>query len=148
MATRSTVTISAVSLAIGIAAGLGIGKVAFSPEPTPDAFMVQCVSVYDGDTISVEYRGNVEKVRLLGVECVETRSGKKRKAQAEKYRVDENLISQLGALAKSYTNERSLDKNVLLVFPSGDEKLDGFGWLLAYVEVNGNEGVDISFAPA
>jgi len=44
MATRSTVTISAASLEIGIAAGLGIGKVAFSPEPTPDAFMVQCVT--------------------------------------------------------------------------------------------------------
>jgi hypothetical protein len=32
MATRSTVTIIAVSLAIGIAAGLDIGKVAFSPD--------------------------------------------------------------------------------------------------------------------
>ena len=121
MATRSTVTISAASLAIGIAAGLGIGKVAFSPEPTPDAFAVQCISVYDGDTISVEYRGNVEKVRLLGVDCVESKAGKKRKAQAEKYRVDENLISQLGRLAKAYTSKQTLEKDVDLVFPSGRE---------------------------
>jgi len=139
MATRSTVTIIAASLAIGIAAGLGIGKVAFSPEPTPDAFMVQCVSVYDGDTISVEYRGNVEKVRLLGIECVEMKKGKKLAAQAKKYRVDEKVISQLGRLAKAYTSKQTLEKDVDLVFPSGKEKRDGFGRLLAYVEVNGND---------
>ena len=83
--------------------------------PTPDAFAVQCVSVYDGDTISVEYRGNVDKVRLVGVERVEMKKGKWLAAQAQEYRVDEKVISQLGALAKSYTSKRSLDKEVLLV---------------------------------
>jgi endonuclease YncB( thermonuclease family) len=81
---------------------------------------VLILSVYDGDTYTINYKGEQEKIRLLGVDTPEVKNGKK--------------LSCLGEEVKEYVENRITNKNVLM---SRDDKLhrDGFGRLLRYVRI-------------
>lgn len=130
-------------------AGLLIGRGTRSPK-TPDSDLsntvpapgnlVKCIKVLDGDTIRVKWRGNIEDVRILGIDCPETKHGKKLTQQAQSLRLKKEYVLNYGKIARSTTENWLLNRDVNLVFPGDKVQRDSFGRLLAYVE---EHGVDI-----
>ena len=75
--------------------------------------------VVDGDTLEVLWRGNLEKVRLIGVDT------------AESAHPDEQKNTEFGRLAAAYTKEALEGKTVELEFDV--QQRDQYGRLLCYV---------------
>lgn len=93
----------------------GIVKEGLSPNSYADVFIV---SVTDGDTIKVQYKGKVYKVRLLDIDTPET---VKQGVRVQAY----------GKEATRYIAKLVLNKRVRLVFEKGLK--DRYGRILAYV---------------
>ncbi|MFC1451985.1 thermonuclease family protein [Verrucomicrobiota bacterium] len=102
-----------------------------------DPFTARCAEVVDGDTIKVEWQGNTETVRLIGIDCAETRNTPKLRKQSRDHGISPESVMQLGRHAKSTTTRQVLDKRVRLVFPDDEVRRDSFGRLLCYVEAGG-----------
>lgn len=79
--------------------------------------------VVDGDTLEVLWRGNLEKVRLIGVDT------------AESAHPDEQKNTEFGRLAAAYTKEALEGKTVELEFDV--QQRDQYGRLLCYVYLDG-----------
>jgi micrococcal nuclease len=107
-------------------------------EPTSD--LARCIKVLDGDTVRVRWRGLKEDVRILGIDCPETRRGKKLTEQARSLHLDPDFVLRYGEIAKKTTSSWLLNRSVTLVFPNDEVQRDAFGRLLAYVE---EQGVDV-----
>jgi micrococcal nuclease len=108
--------------------------------PPAAANEARCVGVLDGDTVRVEWQGNTEEIRLLGIDCPETRQGKKLQEQAQRRHLKADFVMRYGQIASGTTENWLLNRNLRIVFPSGKVERDSFGRLLAYVE---QQGVDI-----
>lgn len=83
---------------------------------------VRVVAVVDGDTVEVAVAGRRETVRLLGVDAPETVH-------------PERPVECFGAEAAAFTRSRLLGRVVRLRFDR--IRRDGYGRLLAYLEVGG-----------
>jgi len=94
-----------------------------------------CTRVIDGDTIVVEWMGNEERVRVLGIDAPETRRTRTLRAQAELLGMDPEFLLRYGDIATKAVENFVLDRKVRLVFPEGDVLRDNFGRLLCYVEI-------------
>ncbi len=81
------------------------------------------VHVSDGDTISVEVGGHVERVRILGADTPETVDPRK-------------PVQCFGPQASAHTKAR-LPPGTHVSLETDTEKRDKYGRLLAYVYVNG-----------
>jgi micrococcal nuclease len=87
----------------------------------PDTATVRVTRVVDGDTIEVDYQGEEEDVRYIGVDTPES--------------VKPDTPVQCYALAASHFNERLVEgEEVRLTFDA--ERRDVYGRLLAYVHLN------------
>ncbi len=132
--------IATFTLFLGLIAGYYI-----DPNPTSSASgkapnTAKCIGVLDGDTIKVEWNGNIENVRILGIDCPETKKNSRFKQQLKKMGIKEIELITYGKIAKKTSKNWLFNFNVRLVFPSDDVKRNSFGRLLAYVE---QQGVDI-----
>ena len=81
------------------------------------------IRVVDGDTFVIEYNGNKEKVRLIGIDTPESVH-----PNAEKN-------TEFGELVSNYSKRNLLEKYVVLEFDV-DER-DKYGRLLAYAYIDG-----------
>ncbi len=101
---------------------------------------VEVVRVIDGDTIKVIYKGEETNVRLIGIDCMETRHTGKQAEQAEEYGLTAQQVAAMGERA-SVALQDALDGagRVRLVFPRAKVKRDYFRRLLAYVEADGKD---------
>lgn len=94
----------------------------------PDGpFEAQVVRVVDGDTIVVNYDGNKERVRYIGVDTPES--------------VKPNTPVQCFAKAASHLNEQLVAGKTVILTP-GAEQRDRYGRLLAYVRTK--DGLDVN----
>lgn len=92
---------------------------------------VPVVDVIDGDTVEVAVAGRRETVRLLGVDAPET--------------VHPHLpVECFGPEAAAFTRSRLLGRTVRLRFDR--VRRDGYGRLLAYLEVEGERFNDVLLA--
>lgn len=80
--------------------------------------------VSDGDTITVNYNGTNEKVRLIGIDTPES------------VHPDASRNVPEGKIASQFTKSQLLDKNVYLEFDI--QQRDKYGRLLAYVYIDGH----------
>ncbi len=133
------------ALACLLAFGLGVSTGILLSRPdaetaAPDPNRVECVEVVDGDTIRVLRNGKKVDVRILGIDCPETRRGSKLSRQAERAELDTDQMLRYGEIAHRTTRNWLKGRTVTLVFPDGEIRRGSFGRLLAYVE---QEGVDI-----
>jgi micrococcal nuclease len=102
---------------------------------------VDVVRVVDGDTIKVNFRGEIINVRLLGIDCFESRHTKKQAKQAAENGLTAEQVKAIGKRAtEAVQNATQAPAVVRLVFPRAIIKKDYFRRLLAYVEV---DGVDV-----
>jgi len=93
---------------------------------------VRVLYVIDGDTIKVLYHGKKESVRLIGIDCPESRRNARAKKIAERSKEDLNIIIKQGKAAKKFT--KSLVKKGDMVELEFDVTVrDFYHRLLAYV---------------
>ena len=96
-------------------------------------YTTSVLDVVDGDTIEVEWFGGVSRLRLVGIDTLETRHNKKLREQAAEWGLSEAEAYELGQKAKKITQDRLIGQLVTIQFPSGEIERDAFGRLLAYV---------------
>lgn len=96
-----------------------------------------CTRVIDGDTIVIEWMGNEERVRVLGIDAPETRRTRGLRAQAELLGMDPEFLLRYGDIATKAVENFVLNRKVRLVFPENEILRDNFGRLLCYVEIQG-----------
>lgn len=95
------------------------------PNATPASMLpagdfVKVVEVYDGDTIAVNLRGSVEKVRFLGVDTPETHDPRK-------------PVQCFGREASDWTKQALTGRFVRLESDPAQGERDKYGRLLAYI---------------
>lgn len=98
-----------------------------------------CTRVIDGDTIEVEWMGQAERVRILGIDAPETRRTRSLREQAELLQMEPDFLLRYGGIATQIVENWLLDRSVRLVFPEDEVLRDNFGRLLCYVELHGTD---------
>ena len=100
--------------------------------PVNAAELVAVTKITDGDTIKVNYKGNIESVRLIGIDTPESKRNKKAKKDAERTGQDLDTIIAMGKQATEYvkTLVKAGDK-VSLEFDV--QQRDHYGRLLCYI---------------
>lgn len=83
----------------------------------------EVLRIVDGDTIVINYNGNKEKVRLIGVDTPES------------VHPDKNKNNEYGKLASEYTKKKLTGKYVGLELDV--QERDKYGRILAYVYLDG-----------
>ena len=89
-------------------------------------FVAEVISLSDGDTFKILYKGKTEKVRLLDIDCPEN---------SQPY----------GEVAKEFVKDLCLDKKVLI---KPQEKRDQYGRILAYVFVDDTLNINAALVKA
>lgn len=96
--------------------------------------------IIDGDTLDVysSGRGRI-RVRLLGIDCMETYNEDKMRLQAQRLHKNPGEVQHLGKQAAIRLSELSEKGELRLVQPEGFPSEDRYGRTLAYLEVNGRD---------
>jgi micrococcal nuclease len=121
---------------------LGLQSSRQSPADSTDnspTELARCLRVLDGDTFEVEWQGQNERVRLLGIDAPETRRTKTLRAQAELLDIDPDFLLRYGEITKQTAENWLLNRDVRLIFPNDEVLRDNFGRLLCYVELQGTD---------
>lgn len=99
-----------------------------------------CIHTIDGDTVDVRLEnGERWRVRLLGIDCMETHNLRKMEDQARWLGLSTKEVAALGTRASRYTKDRLSGKEVTLVIPEGTPVRDPYERVLAYIEVGGED---------
>lgn len=91
------------------------------------------VKVIDGDTIEVMHNGEVEKIRLVGIDTPEPYSENNKKKW---YGLPNDHLKKWGVKAKEYTADRVYMKEVNISYDLIQEKKDDYGRTLAYILID------------
>ena len=94
---------------------------------------VSVIRVVDGDTISVLLYGEETKVRLVGVDCYETRRNKRARFQEKNYNKTMDEVIRLGEESKQKL-QGLLERNKEIQIEW--EERDGFGRVLGHIYIN------------
>lgn len=97
------------------------------------------IKVVDGDTLQVRLDGKKEHVRVIGIDSPEKWSSKKLDRDLERTGKDRAAMIALGRRASRHMEELTEGRKLQLVFPTGHERRDRYGRLLAYVEGDGED---------
>lgn len=98
----------------------------------PTGYSAKVINVIDGDTLKVELAGQVESIRLIGIDTPESKANKKAKKDASRSQQDIRTIVGLGKAACSFT--KSMVKPGDLVQIEQDvQPRDRYGRILGYV---------------
>lgn len=131
---------SLILLFLGMIIGHSITKpIYIDADDDGSAPLALCTRVLDGDTIEVEWQGQTERVRVLGIDAPETRRTRSLFAQAKSVNVDPEYMLQYGDVARKIMTNWVLDRRVRLVFAGDEIQRDSFGRLLCYIEQQGTD---------
>ena len=109
-------------------------------DPARGVHAGRCVKVIDGDTVEVEDgAGAVFRVRLLGVDTMETFNEEKLAEQAARLGRSADNIRSLGERARARTRSLALNRPVEWEIPSDTPVRDPYQRILAYVRVDGRD---------
>ena len=95
--------------------------------------------VIDGDTLEARVSGRNVRVRLMGIDAMDSHNGEKRDEQADQHGLTPDRVEALSAQAAAALRKATEGGRVDLVHESGSRQLDDFGRVLAYVEVDGRD---------
>ncbi len=105
---------------------------ALSPAASPPAETVTLLRVIDGDTLRVWDGATETTVRLIGIDCPETRRNDKAKRDAAEWRVPVEGIIRAGVKARAFTQSVAPPGIEVAVTAAGE---DAYGRTLAYVSL-------------
>jgi micrococcal nuclease len=97
-----------------------------------DMIRVRVVRIVDGDTIQVDLGGKKEKVRLIGIDTLESRKNKRAYRQSNSWGIPVEEIVRMGKEAKQVTS-KLIARGSVVELEFDVEKRDRYGRLLAYV---------------
>lgn len=101
---------------------------------------VRLSRVIDGDTLDVlNGRGSRIRVRLLGIDCMETYQEDKMGRQASRLQKKMQEIKDLGQQGKKHLEGLVKTGGLRLIQPEGFPPQDPYGRTLAYLEVDGED---------
>ena len=104
---------------------------------TPTRSKIELVGITDGDTIKARIGGNIENIRLLNIDCYETRRNKRAHLQARKYNKSLEEVTAAGKRSKEILTELLKDKPLYLIRTGKDRYNRTLGTLfIGNVEVN------------
>ena len=90
------------------------------------------VSIIDAYTLRIYYMGNKASVRLIGIDCPESRVNRKTKRDAEKSGKDIEDILEMGKRAKGFV-EGLVKPGDLITIEYDEKQMDRYKRLLGYV---------------
>lgn len=96
---------------------------------------VKVIRIIDGDTFKGVIESDTLTVRLIGVDCPESRKNTKAYNDAEKSENNVETIVAMGKIAKEFTKEH-LKENETVYLEFGVGGNDKYGRILAYVWLN------------
>ena len=100
--------------------------------PLQNSTIVEVISVVDGDTLKISYKGQEDSIRLIGIDTPESRVNKKAKRDAKRSGQDIETIIAMGKRATKYV--KSLVKQGDLITIEFDvQARDRYGRILGYV---------------
>ena len=103
----------------------------------PTRSKIELVRVTDGDTIKARTGGNIENIRLLNIDCYETRRNKRAHLQARKYNKSLEEVTAAGKRSKEILTELLKDKPLYLIRTGKDRYNRTLGTLfIGNIEVN------------
>ncbi len=100
--------------------------------------VVLVTAITDGDTFEFIERGEEIKVRVLGIDCFETRRGTHLTEQALGRGISEDSALALGFQAKALCDSLLMNEQIELYRDSVENNFDSFGRLLRHVYVSKN----------
>jgi micrococcal nuclease len=93
---------------------------------------VKVLSVVDGDTLKISYKGQKESIRLIGIDTPESRVNKKTKKDAKRSGQDIEAIIAMGKRATAYV-ESLVKQGDLVTIEFDVQERDKYKRLLGYV---------------
>lgn len=99
--------------------------------------------VIDGDTFTFLINNEEFSIRILGIDCFETKHNDRLIGQAEKNGITEDSAYTLGNIAKSLADSLLTGKTVRITRDSSEADFDTYGRLLRNVFVNGKSYAQI-----
>lgn len=109
-----------------------------SDHPEYDSMaVVTCAYVSDGDTWNFYYSDKKFTVRVLHVDCFETREGERLNDQAEKAGISPDSALKLGKAAKYLAEDLLEDKEVTIVRDHNEDNKDVYDRLLRITIIDG-----------
>ena len=104
-----------------------------NPSTTPQTnFAVKVLSIVDGDTLKINYKGQKESIRLIGIDTPESRINKKTKKDAKRSGTDIEPIIAMGKKATAYVESLVKPGDTITIELDVQER-DRYGRLLCYV---------------
>lgn len=98
----------------------------------PSNYSAKVIRVVDGDTLKVELAGQVESVRLIGIDTPESKANKKARKDAGRSGQDIQTILHLGKAAFGFTKSMVKPGDVVKI-EQDTETRDRYGRILGYV---------------
>lgn len=95
-------------------------------------FTAKIISITDGDTLKVDYNGQKESIRLIGIDTPESRNNKKAKKDAKRSGQDIETIIAMGKRSTAYV-EGLVKPGDLITIEFDVQQRDRYGRLLGYV---------------
>ncbi len=99
------------------------------PQPQAAATVLRII---DGDTLEIELQGKKESVRLIGIDCPESKANQKAKKDAERSGQDLGTITAMGEEATAFTKSLIRMGNWVKI-EFGVQQKDKYRGLLGYV---------------
>jgi micrococcal nuclease len=93
---------------------------------------VEVLSIVDGDTLKISYKGQRESIRLIGIDTPESRVNKKTKKDAKRSGQDVETIIAMGKRATAYVESLVKPGDTITIEFDVQER-DRYGRLLCYV---------------
>ncbi len=97
--------------------------------------VVEVTYITDGDTFEFIERGEDIKVRVLGLDCFETKRGSRLTEQALERGISEDSALALGFQAKYLCDSLLMGEQIEIYRDSVEDNFDSFGRLLRHVYV-------------
>jgi endonuclease YncB( thermonuclease family) len=100
----------------------------------------RCIRVLDGDTLDVRADSGEEfRLRLLGIDCMETHNEEKLAEQARRLDRPVDQVRRLGERGHQRTTSLLLNQAIAWDVPEGTPLFDPYDRMLAYVEHDGHD---------
>lgn len=98
--------------------------------------VVNCISVIDGDTWKMQIGNDIFSIRVLGLDCFETKRNSRLEEQAQKNNISIDSAYNLGLKAKKLTEALLSNKQVKIVRDFKEDNFDTYNRLLRHCYIN------------
>ena len=99
--------------------------------------------VIDGDTFTWLINNEEYSIRILGIDCFETKHNDRLIGQAAKAGISEDSAYSLGQIAKAFDDSLLTGRSITLTRDSAESNFDTYNRLLRHVFINGKSYSDL-----